>query len=75
MRAGDGVVTRGRTGAAGRMLAAFARDRSGGVAIEYGLIAGLIFVVILAAVYLLSHNLMENFWNKISNAVANSPGS
>ncbi|MDQ0467518.1 Flp family type IVb pilin [Labrys wisconsinensis] len=65
----------GRTKAAGRMLAAFARDRSGGVAIEYGLVAGLIFLAIVAAVHLLSQNLMDNFWNKVSNAVANSPGS
>ncbi|HEX9570204.1 MAG TPA: Flp family type IVb pilin [Rhodospirillales bacterium] len=42
--------------------------RSGATAIEYGLIAGLIFLVIVASVTLLSTD-MTNMYNAVSNAV------
>lgn len=45
--------------------------RSGATAIEYGLIVGLIFLVIVAAVTALSTN-MTNEYNTISNAVTNN---
>ncbi len=39
----------------------FVRDESGATAIEYGLIAGLIAVVIIVAVTLLGGNLSDTF--------------
>lgn len=42
--------------------------RSGATVIEYGLIAGLIFLVIVASVTLLSTD-MTNMYNAVSNAV------
>ena len=45
----------------------FLEDRSGATAIEYGLIAGLIAVVIIAALTTLGTNLAAKF-----NAVANN---
>jgi pilus assembly protein Flp/PilA len=42
--------------------------RSGATAIEYGLIVGLIFLVIVASVTLLSTD-MSNMYNTVSNAV------
>jgi pilus assembly protein Flp/PilA len=47
----------------------FARDESGVTAIEYGLIAGLIAVVIIAAVTTIGTNLTTKF-NTVGNALA-----
>jgi pilus assembly protein Flp/PilA len=47
------------------LIARFAADRSGATAIEYGLIAGLIAVVIIGAVTLVGTGLSSKF-----NAVA-----
>jgi len=44
------------------------RCRSGATAIEYGLIVGLIFLVIVASVTLVSTD-MSNMYNTVSNAV------
>jgi pilus assembly protein Flp/PilA len=46
----------------------FRRERSGATAIEYGLIAGLISVVIIGAVTLTGTNLSATF-NSIANAL------
>jgi pilus assembly protein Flp/PilA len=46
----------------------FARNQSGATAIEYGLIAGLISVVIIAAVTAVGVNLSSKF-NTIANAL------
>ena len=45
--------------------------RSGATAIEYGLIAGSIFLVIVASVTLVSTD-MSNIYNNIANAVTGS---
>ena len=50
-----------------KTLARFAADQSGATAIEYGLIAGLIAVVIIGAVTSLGTNIAKKF-----NAVANN---
>lgn len=42
--------------------------RSGATAIEYGLIVGMIFLVIVASVTLVSTD-MSNMYNTVSNAV------
>ncbi|TAL82605.1 MAG: Flp family type IVb pilin [Beijerinckiaceae bacterium] len=49
------------------IFARFAADESGATAIEYGLIAGLIAVVIISAVSTLGKNISNKF-----NAVANN---
>jgi len=49
-----------------RQLKKFLRDESGATAIEYGLIAGLIAVVIITAVTTVGTNLKTTF-NKISS--------
>lgn len=49
------------------IFARFAADQSGATAIEYGLIAGLIAVVIISAVSTLGKNISNKF-----NAVANN---
>jgi pilus assembly protein Flp/PilA len=46
----------------------FARNQSGATAIEYGLIAGLISVVIIGAITLVGTNLSSKF-NTIANAL------
>ena len=48
-----------------KLLSRFAADQSGATAIEYGLIAGLISVVIIASVTLVGSNLGGRF-NKIA---------
>jgi len=48
------------------ILSRFARDESGATAIEYGLIAGLIAVVIITAVSTVGTKLTNTF-NKIGN--------
>ena len=45
------------------LFARFAKDQSGATAIEYGLIAGLISVVILAALRTLGTNINTKFNN------------
>ena len=50
-----------------KLLNRFAADQSGATAIEYGLIAGLISVVIITAVTTLGTNIKNKF-----NAVANN---
>jgi len=44
-----------------KLLARFAKDESGATAIEYGLIAGLISVIIITAVTLAGENLDRIF--------------
>lgn len=51
-----------------KFLARFAKDESGATAIEYGLIAGLIGVAIIAAVTLTGTNLTGLF-NRIAAAL------
>jgi pilus assembly protein Flp/PilA len=51
-----------------QLLKSFARDESGATAIEYGLIAALIAVVVIGAVTAVGTNLSAKF-NNISNAV------
>lgn len=50
------------------LLSKFLRDQSGATAIEYGLIAGLISVIIITALTTLGSRLSNKFAN-ISNAV------
>jgi pilus assembly protein Flp/PilA len=50
------------------LISRFAKDESGATAIEYGLIAGLIAVVIITAVTLIGTNLTTKF-NTIANAL------
>ncbi len=50
------------------ILSRFARDDSGATAIEYGLIAGLIAVVIVAAVTTVGTKLTNSF-NKVGNSL------
>ena len=50
------------------ILSRFAKDESGATAIEYGLIAGLISVVIIAAVTLIGTNLKTKF-NLVASAL------
>lgn len=45
------------------LIARFKKDESGATAIEYGLIAGLISVVIILAVTAAGDGLMETFWD------------
>jgi pilus assembly protein Flp/PilA len=49
----------------------FAADESGATAIEYGLIAALIAVAIIAALNLLSGNL-QNTFNYVGNQLVNA---
>ena len=49
-------------------ISSFARNESGATAIEYGLIAGLISVVIIGAITLVGTNLSAKF-NTIANAL------
>jgi pilus assembly protein Flp/PilA len=49
------------------MLTKFIRDEQGATAIEYGLIASLIAVVIIAAVALVGTNLSDMFNNVASH--------
>lgn len=55
-----------------KLFARFAKDESGATAIEYGLIAAGIAVVIVAAVQLTGTNLDATF-DKIANAVSGKP--
>ena len=50
------------------ILSRFARDDSGATAIEYGLIAGLIAVVIVTAVTTVGTKLTNSF-NKVGNSL------
>jgi pilus assembly protein Flp/PilA len=50
------------------ILSRFAKDESGATAIEYGLIAGLISVVIIAAITLIGTNLKTKF-NLVASAL------
>ncbi len=59
-----------------RFLTCFARNESGATAIEYGLIAGLIAVVIVAGVTTVGTNLSTVFGNTTtaaSDAAATTP--
>ena len=56
-----------------KIFARFAQDESGATAIEYGLIAALISVVIIAAVTLLGTNLTTVF-NNIANTLVAPAG-
>ncbi|MET7013825.1 Flp family type IVb pilin [Uliginosibacterium flavum] len=53
-----------------KALTQFLRDEEGVTAIEYGLIAALIAVVIIAAVTLIGDNLATVFGNVANNLVA-----
>ncbi len=53
-----------------KRLGHFLNDQTGATAIEYGLIAALIFLVIVSAVNLLSSE-TTNMYNKISSNVSN----
>ena len=53
------------------ILRRFCTDDRGATAIEYGLIASLIFLAIIAAVNLLSDE-MTDMYNTISNAIENA---
>lgn len=53
------------------LIRQFLRDDSGATAIEYGLIAALISVVIITAVTTTGANLTNTF-NKVANAVKSS---
>ena len=50
---------------------AFLRDESGATAIEYGLIAALIAVAIIAAIGFIGDEL-ENTFNTVGNALSNA---
>ena len=52
----------------GATISKFLRDENGATAIEYGLIAGLISIVIITAVTLVGGNLSTVFTN-VSNAL------
>ena len=52
-----------------KRLGHFVNDQTGATAIEYGLIAALIFLVIVSAVNLLSSE-TTNMYNKISSNVS-----
>ncbi|MCZ8087545.1 MAG: Flp family type IVb pilin [Brevundimonas sp.] len=52
-----------------KFISRFAKNESGATAIEYGLIAGLIAVVIIAALTTIGENLLDQF-----NAVAENLG-
>jgi pilus assembly protein Flp/PilA len=54
-----------------KLFSRFAKNESGATAIEYGLIAALIAVAIIAALGLLGNNI-ENTFQKVSNAVQTS---
>ncbi|MEM1193085.1 MAG: Flp family type IVb pilin [Pseudomonadota bacterium] len=54
-------------------LAAFAQNEDGATAIEYGLIAGLIALVIIASVTGVGNN-MSTVYNNIGDAVENATG-
>lgn len=60
-----------------KWLKSFARSRDGVTAIEYGLIAGLISVVIIVSMTLVGNEVETTFdtWtNAVHNAVQNSQG-
>lgn len=50
-----------------KLLARFASDESGATAIEYGLLAALISVVIIGTVKIIGTKLQANFTNVSSN--------
>ena len=54
-----------------KLLVRLKDDENAATAIEYGLIAALIFVVIVSAINLLSTE-MTNMYNEISNAITSS---
>ncbi len=56
-----------------KLLVRFAKDESGATAIEYGLIAGLVSVVIIAALTLLGGNLTATF-NNIASSLGTTTG-
>jgi len=57
-----------------KLLSRFRRDESGATAIEYGLIAALISVAIIAGASTLGNNLSDTF-NNISDKVKNPNGT
>jgi pilus assembly protein Flp/PilA len=56
-----------------RIFSRFVRDESGATAIEYGLIAALLSVVIIGAVTLVGTNLTQTF-NDVAAALAGTTG-
>lgn len=53
------------------MIARFAKDESGATAIEYGLIAALVSVAIIAALKVLASNLNSTF-SQVSNNLSSA---
>lgn len=53
-----------------RLMRALARDRRGGTAIEYGLIASLVVIAMMAALINFA-GVSVGMWNNISNKVQN----
>ena len=53
-----------------RWMCGFATDEKGAVAIEYGLICALVFLVIVGAMQTVADGLMSNFWNPVAAAFA-----
>jgi len=56
-----------------RLIRNFARDRRGATAIEYSLIAGLIFLVLVTGVRLLGGS-TSNLFNNVSTQWSNAAG-
>lgn len=54
-----------------KFVSRFIKDESGATAIEYGLIAALIAVVIIGAVTLLGTNISSRF-TQVANAIGNA---
>jgi pilus assembly protein Flp/PilA len=52
-------------------LARFATDQQGATAIEYGLIAALISVAIMATVFSMGQGIKDTLYGQISNSLAN----
>ncbi|MBA5778710.1 Flp family type IVb pilin [Stappia sp. F7233] len=52
----------------------FARCRKGATAIEYGLIAGLIALAIIASLITIGNTLQDNFYGSIAAAMAAAAG-
>ncbi len=54
-----------------RAFARFAADQHGGTAIEYGLMAALISVAIMATVFSMGQGIKVTLYDTIANALAN----
>lgn len=61
--------------AAGRTLQRFCADDNGEVAIEYGLIVGLIVVAIIATVLSIGETLRDDYYGTVSEGLTAAAGS